>query len=311
MVLGAALAFRCAISVLGIGLPKTASFFDNNVITTLTLIIMIVTIISLSISLASLPGQRAIAALEGAKLKAEAAANTKSEFLSTVSHELRTPLTSIRGSLGLLDAQFKDQVPEKALPMLDIAVRNVKTLCQLVDDLLDLEKIQSGRLGFHIESVEVGALIAQSKEINQPYAERLGVTIGLDETSPEPLTIHADAQRLSQVLGNLLSNAAKFSSKGSTVVLSWRRHRVERDGNQMDGVRISVTDQGTGIPLEFQSRVFQPFAQADSSASRKVGGTGLGLSICKVIVEHLNGNISFETEEGKGTVFHLDFPISG
>ncbi len=237
-------------------------------------------------------------------------AQIKDEFISTVSHELRTPLTSIHGSLGLLNANFKAEMPNKAEVLLELAARNSETLINLVNDLLDLEKIQSGQFGLKMDLVDIGKLIQQSIEMNQSYADKMGVSISISETGSSPLMVKADEKRVNQILANLISNAAKFSPEGEQVVLSWRKQLLIIDAQPVNGVRISVTDKGPGIPEEFQSQIFNRFTQADSTTTRKTGGTGLGLTICKILAKQHGGDISFETEQGKGTVFHLDLPLA-
>ncbi len=223
----------------------------------------------------------------------------KNEFVSTVSHELRTPLTSIRGALGLLSGGMAGPLPDAAAEMIGIAHRNSERLIRLVGDILDLEKMESGALDFHLEPVELGPLLLQSAEAHQGYAEEYGVRV---ETVLEAPGAHAvvDADRLLQVLANLLSNALKFSPRGQAVTLT-----LERAGQAL---RVSVKDRGPGIPEAFQARLFQRFAQADASDSRRRGGTGLGLSIARALVERMGGTLGFTTAEGVGTTFWFELP---
>lgn len=223
----------------------------------------------------------------------------KNEFVSTVSHELRTPLTSIRGSLGLLIGGVAGALPTEAQELIDIAYKNSERLIVLINDILDIEKIESGKMTFALKPVELMPLVEQAIAANRAYAEQFNVSLQLSETLPG-VKVNVDSQRLIQVLTNLLSNAAKFSPPGETVEISVTRH--DR------GVRISVRDRGAGIPEEFRDRIFQKFAQADSSDARQKGGTGLGLSIARAIVERLQGEISFETEVNVGTTFRCDLP---
>jgi signal transduction histidine kinase len=183
--------------------------------------------------------------------------------------------------------------------MIDVAHRNSERLVRLINDLLDLQKIESGTIPLHLEPVEVGALVARAVEANHAYGERYTVSFAYDEDGPEAW-VHGDPDRLIQVLTNLLSNAAKFSPPDSTVAIAVTR----RD----EGVRVSVTDEGPGIPPEYQGHVFKKFAQVDSSSSRQKEGTGLGLSISRAIVEMHGGRIDFDTEVGKGTTFYFDLP---
>lgn len=223
----------------------------------------------------------------------------KNEFVSTVSHELRTPLTSIRGSLGLIIGGIAGELPTEAQELVDIAYKNTERLILLINDILDIEKIESGKMSFALRPVELMPLVEQAIAANQAYAEQFNVTLLLTATLPD-VEVNVDSQRLIQVLTNLLSNAAKFSPPGETVAVSVTQQ------DQM--IRISVKDQGSGIPQEFRDRIFQKFAQADSSDARQKGGTGLGLSIAKAIIERLNGQIGFETEPNVGTTFYCDLP---
>ena len=223
----------------------------------------------------------------------------KIEFLSVVSHELRTPLTSISGSLALMAAGVTGVLPDQAQAMIEIAHRNSERLVRLINDLLDLQKIESGTMPLHPEPLEVLPLVEQVMEANYAYGSRYGVTFALDEDGPD-LWVHADADRLMQVLTNLLSNAAKFSSAESAVNVAVVRHN--------ESVRVSVADHGPGIPEEYQDLIFEKFAQVDASSSRQKEGTGLGLSISKAIIEMHGGRIGFDTVPDRGTTFYFDLP---
>ena len=225
----------------------------------------------------------------------------KSEFVSTVSHELRTPLTSIRGALGLALGKFAAQMPDKARRMLEMAERNSERLTLLINDILDLEKIESGRLEFEFGPLDLLALATRAVEDNEGYAHKHGVRLVLDTHLAQAL-VHGDAHRLLQVFANLISNAVKYSPKEDTVEISVHPHA--------NGFRVAVRDHGAGIPEEFKGRIFQRFAQADSSDTREKGGTGLGLSITKAIVERHEGAIGYESDVGKGTLFHFDLPAA-
>ena len=229
----------------------------------------------------------------------KAADRLKNEFISTVSHELRTPLTSILGSLGLVNGGVAGDIPAEARAMLDIAYKNSERLVRLINDILDIEKIESGKMIFNVEPMELMPLLEQAIEANRTYGEQLGVRFALEESLPG-VSVRADGDRLTQDVTNLLSNAAKFSPRGETVSVS-----VARRG---DAIRVAVRDRGPGIPLAFRDRIFQKFAQADSSDTRQKGGTGLGLSISKAIVERLGGQIGFETAADAGTTFYFDLP---
>ncbi|MGO1075489.1 response regulator [Inquilinus sp. CA228] len=229
----------------------------------------------------------------------------KNEFVSTVSHELRTPLTSIRGSLGLIVAGAAGGLPDKAKSLLEIAHKNSERLVGLVNDILDIEKIESGRMEFRHDRLEAGVLVEQAVEANQAYAAQHEVEYRITTRPDLPLPVQGDADRLIQVLTNLLSNAAKFSPAGSTIEVAVEL-LAGLGGRQ---ARIGVRDRGAGIPEEFRSRIFQRFAQADASDVRRKGGTGLGLSIAKAIVERHGGRIGFEPAEGGGTRFWFTLPL--
>jgi DNA-binding response OmpR family regulator len=220
----------------------------------------------------------------------------KNEFISTVSHELRTPLTSIRGSLGLIAGGAVGPVPEKAKALIDIACNNSDRLVRLINDILDVEKIESGKMTFRIEAVDIMALVDQAIEANRAFGQQFGVNYAVVERL-SGVSVDADADRLTQVVTNLLSNAAKFSPANGQVDIALRLIN--------DHVRISVTDHGAGIPEAFQTQIFQKFAQADASDTRQKGGTGLGLSISKAIVERHGGRIGFTTG-ADGTTFYFD-----
>jgi PAS domain S-box-containing protein len=223
----------------------------------------------------------------------------KNEFISTVSHELRTPLTSIRGSLGLIAGGVAGPLPPQARRMVDIALGNTERLVRLINNILDIEKIEAGKIEFKMKPVDPVPLVQQAIEANQAYADKFGVRFVLNEPLPEA-RVCADADRLTQVVTNFLSNAAKFSPPNGTVTLSITRSE--------GSVRVAVTDQGSGIPEAFRGQIFQKFAQADSSDQRQKGGTGLGLSICKSIIEKHGGRIGFESEPNVATTFYFELP---
>ena len=224
----------------------------------------------------------------------------KNEFISTVSHELRTPLTSIRGSLGLIIGGAAGDIPQQASMMVDLAAKNTERLISLVNDILDIEKVDSGLLEFQFERLDVAPLVRQVIETSHGYAEEYGITFTMTR-SEDGTWVRGDGDRLSQVVANLLSNAAKFSPQGGTVEIS-----VER----LDGTaRIAVADRGPGIAEEFRPRLFERFSQGDSSDTRAKGGTGLGLNITRAIVERHGGQITFDTETGVGTTFRVDLPL--
>jgi PAS domain S-box-containing protein len=223
----------------------------------------------------------------------------KSEFISIVSHELRTPLTSIRGALGLVLGAMRDSVPGNVLQLIDIAHKNSERLIPLVNDILDLDKLDAGKMRFDITEADAGQLVRQAVEATTAFAERFGVAFRL-ELPGVVVPVRADEGRFIQIVTNLLSNAAKFSPRDSSVVVS-----VVRSGGM---VRVSVADQGPGIPEEFRGRIFGRFAQADSATSRKAGGSGLGLHICRQFVELMDGRIDFDSRVGAGATFWFELP---
>lgn len=223
----------------------------------------------------------------------------KNEFVSTVNHELRTPLTSIRGSLGLINGGAMGEVSEEMAKLIGIAYENADRLLHLINDLLDMEKIASGKLQFEMTNIAVKELIEKSLIHNAAYSEQHGVTYQ-SHLPEKDYMLYLDEQRFLQVMANLLSNAAKFSKQGDNIDI--------RITDMDQEICIAVQDYGRGIPKEFHDRIFTKFSQADSSDSRQLGGTGLGLNIAKALVEHMDGHIRFESEEGEGTTFFICFP---
>jgi CheY-like chemotaxis protein len=183
--------------------------------------------------------------------------------------------------------------------MVRIARTNTERLIRLINDILDLEKMESGKLDFHLEPLELDALLAQAVEAHQGYAKECGAHLELVVEAPGARVL-ADGDRFLQVLANLLSNALKFSPRGERVTL-----RLERVGPRL---RVSVEDRGPGIPEAFRGRIFEKFAQADGSDSRRKGGTGLGLSIARALAERMGGTLDFVTAEGAGTTFRVELP---
>jgi signal transduction histidine kinase len=223
----------------------------------------------------------------------------KDEFVSSVSHELRTPLTSISASLGLLMANAAGSLPDPAVRLITIAYTNSQRLVRLVNDILDIEKMEAGQVTFNFRRVEVRSLVDEAVDANRGFAEACGVQIRF-ENACDIGDVRADSYRLAQVVTNLLSNAIKFSPADSEVVVA-----VE---NGTDGVRISVRDHGPGISVDFRPRIFERFTQADATNARQRGGTGLGLSIVKQIVDRLGGEVGFADAPGGGTIFHVALP---
>lgn len=225
----------------------------------------------------------------------------KNEFVATVSHELRTPLTAIKGSLDIITKGLALDLPEQATSMLDVASRNVERLLTLINDILDVSKLESGEINFVIDEVELCPLINDIIEINQEYAKKYN-TIFKCIHCDNDVSVNVDRYRLEQVMSNLLSNAAKYSPENIPVEIFTTLH---------DGIiRVNVKDYGSGIPEDFQKTLFEKFTQSDSGDTRKVGGTGLGLNISKMIIEKLGGKLSFETIINKETIFYFELPIN-
>ena len=229
----------------------------------------------------------------------------KDEFVSTVSHELRTPLTSISGSLGLLVGKVGGELSKPAARLLEIAHSNSERLVRLVNDILDIEKLESGRVAFDLKRVEVRLLTQQAVESIMDSAKARGVDVRVEAAGKAAAYVRADSDRLVQVMTNLLSNAVKFSAAESEVVV------VVDTLDEGSIVRFSVRDHGSGIPADFKSHIFERFAQADATNARRKGGTGLGLSIAKQITDRLGGTIGFENAEGGGTTFFVELPTWG
>jgi signal transduction histidine kinase/DNA-binding response OmpR family regulator len=229
----------------------------------------------------------------------------KDEFISTVSHELRTPLTSIRGALGLLSAGLMGAMDSRAQNLLRIAVTNTDRLIRLINDILDLERMESGRAPLHVRRCSFRDLVQQAMETMNPMAEAAHVTFNFVlAAAPEAIYFDGDADRMLQVLTNLLSNAVKFSPASSTVELL-----LDADP---ESVLLRVSDQGRGIPLDKLDSIFDRFQQVEASDARQKGGTGLGLTICRSIIQQHNGSIWAESNvqhnRGPGASLYVSIP---
>jgi len=224
----------------------------------------------------------------------------KNEFVSVVSHELRTPLTSIRGALALLNTRVVGELPERARSMVSIGLLNCERLLRLINDILDMEKIESGTTDFAYKPIETDAFLNAVVLENRTFLDQFKLNLEVVNEAPDT-AILGDSGRLMQAMANLYSNAAKYSPEGGTITLGAT--------TQGKSLRIWVKDEGPGIPEGFRDRIFQRFSQADGSDTRQKGGTGLGLSITKTIIERHGGTISFETGEGQGTTFYFDLPL--
>jgi PAS domain S-box-containing protein len=231
-----------------------------------------------------------------AQLEAE---RLKKEFTSTLSHELRTPLTSIIGSLQLINAGVLGDVPKDVVELTEVAERNGQRLLDLINDILDIEKIESGKLTLNPEVLRMDELVREAMLLNKGFGDRFKVRFQpRGELTAREVT--ADHKRLLQVMTNLLSNAAKFSPEGEVVEITTEEAK--------EWLRVAVHDRGPGIPEAFRPRIFGRFNQADSTTSRQKGGTGLGLAICKRLIEMMQGRIGFQDREGGGTTFWFELP---
>lgn len=223
----------------------------------------------------------------------------KDEFISTVSHELRTPLTSIRGALGLLASGRVGELPPKGKRMTEIALENSERLARLVNDILDIERINAGRITLELKCCDARQLAEQAMHGVQELAERSGVLV---ERDVPQATVEADEDRIIQVMTNLLGNAVKFSSSGDVVEFSAHPRGSE--------LLFMVRDHGRGIPESKLASIFERFQQVDASDSRQKGGTGLGLTISRAIVEQHHGRIWAESQLGAGSTFYFTLPLA-
>lgn len=224
----------------------------------------------------------------------------KDEFVSTVSHELRTPLTSIRGALSLVTSGVLDDLPEKTNELLETASRNTERLMHLINDILDMQKIEAGKLEYSFSQIGLMDAIEKSITDNLSYAKQYNIDIQVGD-KVDDIIVKVDPLRLAQIMSNLLSNAAKFSHKNSTIYI---HTNIE---NKF--VKISVVDTGEGIPEEYIDKIFSKFSQHDASATKEKGGTGLGLAISKQMIEAMGGSIDFTSTLGKGTTFNIYIPV--
>jgi signal transduction histidine kinase len=222
----------------------------------------------------------------------------KDEFVSLVSHELRTPLTAIRGALGLLTSGMLGPLSDQGQRMVEIAVRNTDRLVRLINDILDIERMQSGKVAMQPRLCNAADLLYQAAEELRAMAQEAQVRLMV---RPLQVELRVDPDRILQTLINLVSNAIKFSPAGTTVWLT-----AERWGEQL---LIQVQDQGRGIPAEKLESIFERFQQVDASDSRQKGGTGLGLAICRSIVQQHGGRIWVESQVGQGSTFSFAVPV--
>jgi PAS domain S-box-containing protein len=226
----------------------------------------------------------------------------QTEFVSVVSHELRTPLTSIAGALGLISGGALGEVEDKIKKMVDVAYSNSKRLSFLINDLLDMEKLVAGQMRLEVSWTLLNPIMVLSRESNLHYGE--GKNIDIKLSLDDDIEVCVDQHRLIQVMSNLISNAIKFSPAGSQVEIATELLDEQRR------VKIMVKDQGVGIPLSYQDKIFEKFIQVDASDSRNNHGSGLGLAITRGLLEKMNGEISVESSKGEGAVFSFSLPIA-
>jgi signal transduction histidine kinase len=237
-----------------------------------------------------------------------------------VSHELRTPLTSIHGALDLLSSGLMDAQSDKGKRVIEIAAESVDRLVLLVNDILDLERLESGKMRLSKQNCNTADLLEKSSDTMRVMAKRGGITLSV---TPQSIEIYADPERIIQVITNLLSNAIKFAPSNSTIWLSTEVQEIidEVDKDVIKNVRknthysrkilFKVKDQGRGIPEDKLESIFERFKQVDASDSRKKGGTGLGLAICRSIVEQHGGKIWAESTLDQGSNFYFTLPLTG
>ncbi len=223
----------------------------------------------------------------------------KDEFISIVNHELRTPLTAIRGAVGLLANEVVADAEQRA-ELFDIAWDNVQRLGRLVDDLLDVQRLRLGAVDLVLATMEIGPLAQETLDLLAPSAAEAGLTLRVDDRFPGA-TVRADPGRLVQALGNLVTNAIKHSPPGEEIVVEI----TAREPN----VRVCVRDRGPGVPAEFLSKLFSPFAQADSTDARSAGGAGLGLYIVRTLIEAHGGAVGHDAH-GSGAAFYFEIPLA-
>lgn len=224
----------------------------------------------------------------------------KSQFVSTVSHELRTPLTSILGSLGLVKGGAGGIIPDAAGDLVEIGIENGERLLNLINDILDLEKINRDEFELDLKPLSINELVDASIKANLGFAERFQIKLHVVKAKQNFL-VNGDRHRLMQVMDNLLSNAVKFSSRGDEV-------EIQVSGKN-GFTRIAITDRGPGVPRKFQKLIFDRFVQVDSSDTRAIAGTGLGLSICKAIISGHEGVINLYSTPSTGSTFYFELPI--
>jgi len=243
--------------------------------------------------------------LASARDRAESADRVKSAFLAIMSHELRTPLNSIIGFTGLLLQGLSGPLTAEQAKQLGMVKDSGQHLLALINDVLDISKIEAGQLVIVNEPFSLSEVIQKAVQTVKPLADKKGLALVL-RISPDVVGMNSDRRRIEQVLLNLLSNAIKFTEKGSVTLTA----EIAPDASDSAGftVRVTVADTGMGMKNEDLDKLFQPFSQIDTGLTRRYEGTGLGLAICKRLVEQMGGAITVESEWGKGSAFRVTLP---
>jgi len=233
----------------------------------------------------------------------------KSEFVSVASHELRTPLSAIKNAIQLVLQGKTGAINENQSKFLSMADRNINRLTNILNDLLNLSRIESGKIKMDFEDVELKAIIESTACSLRPQADGKSVRIEVEEPGNLPL-VYADQEKAEQILTNLIGNAIKFTPEGGRILITAKLIHRDEGEKQSDRIAISVKDTGIGIPPEQLEAIFEKFFQVEDSLHRSAGGTGLGLAITKGLVEAHQGKIWAESEVGKGSTFTFTLPVS-